>query len=352
MLFRTVALFLVVTSGVDSFSAVNEAAQLARSRLQESLKSPSGKLTVSPEILIPEPTDPTAILLQSTAVKKLSEMIRVSAKANSAWLGGAETSVQTFCVEQEEARGNFPGPVPVIYCGQETPVEDLADTGVAGLLVSAKKGEEIESLGDLDDDADFKSRCAAAVQVGIQPIPEIVLSDATAKSWGEEEMEQLVSALTECLGDEPAAVLVTINPESEEQEEVSLPRVPKSLAKKLPILGSVRVAAGENRMGSETARFKAAGFTGAIMRSDCVPGFRLNPDLNLVGQFWSACISDLKSTKSKSFEFRTRNYMDTNSAIEWAKYQKSVLDSGALGDPSDNAAASGLNSEGGDYKGF
>ena len=79
----------------------------------------------------------------------------------------------------------------------------------------------------------------AAVEAGIQPIPEIVVSDATAKSWGEDEMEQLVSTLTECLDSEPTAILVTVNPESEEQEEVSLPKVPKSLTKKLPILGSV-----------------------------------------------------------------------------------------------------------------
>ena len=142
-------------------------------------------------------------------------------------------------------------------------------------------------------------KCVAAVEAGIQPIPEIVVSDATAKSWGEDEMEQLVSTLTECLDSEPTAILVTVNPESEEQEEVSLPKVPKSLTKKLPILGSVRVTAGKNRMGSETTRFKEAGFTGAIMRSDCVLGFRINPDLELVGQFWSACVSDLKSIKSK-----------------------------------------------------
>ena len=103
-------------------------------------------------------------------------------------------------------------------------------------------------------------------------------------------------------------------------------------------------------MGDETARLKAAGFTGALLRSDCLPGFRMSMNLEFVGNFWSACIGDLKSLKSKSFNFQSRNWMDKSASLEWAKYQKSVLDSGALGDP--EAPPMGLNSEAGDYVGF
>ena len=62
-------LFLAILSNAHAFS---EQAQLTRGRLYEALRSPSGKLTYSPEIIIPEPSDPTALLLQGNEVKKIS----------------------------------------------------------------------------------------------------------------------------------------------------------------------------------------------------------------------------------------------------------------------------------------
>ena len=136
-----------VTSLTTSKSS--EAAQLTRSRLSEALSSPSGKLTLSPEIVIPEPASPTAILLQNSAVTQLSESLRTKAKANTAFLQTSSiSSLKTFCNEQELARGNFPGPVPVIYCKKETEQDDsqdddndndnlseLAELGVSGVIV-------------------------------------------------------------------------------------------------------------------------------------------------------------------------------------------------------------------------
>jgi len=61
--------FLAFASTANGFS---EQVQLARGRLHEALYSPSGKLTFSPEIIIPEPSDPTALLLQSSEVVKIS----------------------------------------------------------------------------------------------------------------------------------------------------------------------------------------------------------------------------------------------------------------------------------------
>jgi hypothetical protein len=71
--------------------------------------------------------------------------------------------------------------------------------------------------------------------------------------------------------------------------------------------------------------------------------------LELVGKFWSACITDLKSTRSKSFSFRAKNQMDVSAATKWGSYQKSVIESGALGDPGETAS---LNEADGDYQGF
>lgn len=328
----------------------SEAAALSRGRCFEALSSPSGKLTISPEIVIPETSDPTALLLQANAVSTLSERIRNS-KANSAWVSGGASGLNIFCTEQERARGNFPGPVPVIYCSNEalTP-EILAEAGVSGVVVPLFEGAEIESLDQISADNDWVSKCSSAVKCGVQPIPEVVLGDSMAKGMQEEQVEKLIEALSIAAGEEPVAVLLTMNRLDDEQEQVSIPKVPKALGKRIPILGSIRVTAGENRLGMESQRFKAAGLTGVVLRSDCVPGFRMNPDLDIVGQFWSACIGDLKSTRSKNFQFNSRNNMEKSFGAEWAKYQQGVIESGALGDPED--AYSVVDSAAGDYKGF
>merc|ERR1719437_378021 len=82
-----------------------ESAQISRSRLSSVLSSLSGKLTLSPEIIIPEPSDPTALLLQNDKITKLSESIRTKAKANAAFVSASTiSSLQTFILEQEESR--------------------------------------------------------------------------------------------------------------------------------------------------------------------------------------------------------------------------------------------------------
>lgn len=361
MKFNICCLYILACLPAAAALTIAERAQTARSRLSEALSSPSGKLTLSPEILIPEPNDPTAILLLSADIKTMSENIRVQAKANAAWISGSVTSLKTFCTEQEMSRGNFPGPVPVIYCDFVEDLASIVDAGAEGILISTCGGEAISTLDDLAGDTEWVEKFQAALESGLQPIPEVTISDAAAESWKEAEMEALVSKLTDLSGEEPVSILVTVNPDDDddddddatkEEKPVSLPTIAKTLSKKIPILGSVRVIAGQNRMGSETARFKEAGFTGALLRSDCLPGFRMNMNLEFVGNFWSACIGDLKSLKSKNFNFQSRNWMDKSASIEWAKYQRDVLDSGALGDPNDVPMMGSMNPEAGDYVGF
>jgi hypothetical protein len=343
---------------VAGATALSERALVARGRLFEALSSPSGKLTLSPEIIIPEPSNPTAILLQATAITAMSVKMRTQAKANAALLSGAVTSVRTFCNEQEQARGNFPGPVPAIYCGVADDLSALSDAGVEGLLVAVCGGSEISSVDDVAADTKWADVCKAALESGLQPIPEVTMGEATAASWKGDDIEALVAKITEIAGEAPISVLLTVNQvplesddEDEEEKEVSLPEVPKSLGKKIPILGSVRVKAGEGRMGQETSRFKAAGFTGAFLRQECNPAIAMNQDLEFVAGFWSSCIGDLKSLKSKSFQFQTKNYLSSSAPLEWMKYQKSIVESGALGEQADNVPT-GTDPGAGDYQGF
>jgi len=333
-------------NGSISLSSVAERSQLARSRLHEALSSPSGKLTLSPEIVIPDPTDLTAILLQTDSIQRMSETIRNS-KANAAYIDGSTTAVQTFLSEQEQARGNFPGPVPVVYCSSEgctdEDLQQLSEAGAAGLSIPMK----LDSVGE------HVEECKRALDFGLQPIPEVIISEETAKSWTEDDVASLVDTLTSTFAMEPVSVLLTIEPSSssaddskDDDKEVTLPPVSKELAKKIPILGSVNVPGG---IASETARFKEAGFTGSVLRASCLPTFR-TPDLEPVGRFWGACISDLKSTRSKSFSFRAKNKMEKSVMSEWAKYSQDVVESGAIGEFGSDASE--VDTEAGDYKGF
>lgn len=348
---------------VASTLVVSERAQTARGRLFEALSSPSGKLTLCPEIVIPDPSDPTAILLQASLIMNMSTKIRTQAKANAAFLAGALPALKTFCNEQETARGNFPSPVPAVYCGVVEDLSEIAEAGAEGLLVKICDGDEVSSADDLASDASWVDTCKLALEAGLQPIPEITVSEDDAADL---DVETLVKKISEIVGEDPVSVLVTVNEEpapaddgeeTEAEEAVveataaPLPQVNKSLGRKIPIVGSIRATAGGGRMGTESNRFKSAGFTGALLRQECIPVISMSQDLEYLTNFWGVCIGDLKSTKSKSFNFQSRNYLEKSAPLEWMKYQKDVLDSGALGDPNDNVPT-GLNPDSGDYQGF
>lgn len=357
-----------------SLSSPSEAAQLTRARLQQALSSPSGKLTLSPEIFVPEPNNPTAILLQGPAITQLSTNIRDKARANAVFLGADSLgSYRTFCKEQDEARGNFPGPVPVIYSATLNDdateyfedIREISEMGVSGVLVSVNEGSEISSLDEICGDAEtlWLKMCNAALECGLQPIPEIAAKYTAAAVWKEEEIKGLVEKLSDLIGEDPVSILISINPSNSEEdnsgddttleraETLQLPVIPRALGKRIPILASVRTGAGAGRLGEETARIKASGFTGAVLRRECVPGFPANPSLEFSSDFWSACIGDLKSTRSKTFNFRSKNNMETNVATQWANLQTNVMDSGALGDMADSAPP-GFDPDAGDYQGF
>ena len=191
---NTLLLFLLSSREVASLT-VSEASRLARGRLHESLASPSGKLTLSPEIVVPEPKDATSILLQSSALTGLSEKIRVQAKSNSAWISGSFSALKTFCSEQEQSRGNFPGPVPVIYCDANDvdAIESVAESGAAGVLVRVHDGNEVSSMDDISIDPDDRwvHMSKLALESGLQPIPEVTIADSTAASWNEEDISAL-----------------------------------------------------------------------------------------------------------------------------------------------------------------
>jgi hypothetical protein len=332
-----------------------------RSRFAESFSSPAGKLTFSPELHIQEPSDPTAILLQNSAVQDLSAKIR-AAKANAAFLRGSISALNTFCKEQEVAMGSFPGPVPVVFC-LENNLEDvdlptIAECGAHGVMIPVCNGQALKSPSSLDSLPDkWMEVCKSALDYGVQPIPEVTLASDNVNSWNEEQLTVLLDKIKDVLGEDPVTLVLSIENESDddvakykEDKSTLLPTFSKTLTKRVPITGSLREPAGDNRLSLASAQFKEAGFTSNLLRSECFPGFDVRIDLSIVGKFWAGCITDLKSTRSKSFSFRSKNNMEKSALTSWSNYQKSVMDSGALGDPND--AYSIVDEAAGEYKGF
>jgi len=358
-------LFTLLALLPTAFALSNNAgrADTARSKLSAAWASPSGKLTHSPELVIPEPQDPTAILLLTDAVQTLGGRIR-NCKTNVAFLQGSVNALRTFCNEQAASMGSFPGPVPVVYCSNVDDLSEVAEAGADGLLVQICGGTALQSISDLTSDEKWVETCRAALEAGLQPIPEITLAPET--EWSTEDVNSMISSVVERLGSEPVSLVLTFNAvlggtspddaednsaeDEEDEQPVPIPPISTELSKKIPILGSVRVMAGDNRLSAESQRFKEAGFAGTFLRSDCVPGFRLQPDLEVVGKFWAACVSDLKSTRSKTFGFRAKNNMGKSAMTQWSNYQKDIIDSGALGDPEDSYSI--VDDAAGEYKGF
>jgi hypothetical protein len=222
----------------------------------------------------------------------------------------------------------------------------LAEAGVCGVVISCSQ-DQLESV--------LAPATKQALEAGLQPIPEILVT----KPWSDEnQMQELTDQVTSIMGQEPAAVMVTLDIDEESDDDIEdtedeipvspLPPVPKTLAKKLPILGSIRVLAGQGRMSFETQRFKDAGYTGCVLKASCLPPVA-QKDVDLMTRFWTSCIADLKSTRSKSFQFRSKNFLNKSAALEWAKYSNSVVESGALGLPEQSTS---VNADQGDYQGF
>ena len=378
----------------------------SRQRFASSFRSPSGKLTYVPELVLPETTDATGLLLHSNAVQTLSKRLR-ACQAHAALVKASLPTLQLLVQEQESARGAVPGPVPLI-CSyeavvtaaavdgfgdgdgngdlQSSGVQDvmarIAAAGVDGVLVTANNDGRSLALTDLpaktgDDgdplasDAPFVEACRAALEYGLQPIPELVFAAVAEGSTERQDSDvniddvtHWIDAVARILGTDPVCVVVTMQPPpvaTEEEDTVAgstpasmdYPRVSKKLGRRCPVVGSVRSPAGDNRIGCATAALKEAGYTCALLRNECVPvgsspGRTL--DLEVVGQFWASCIDDLRSVKSKSFAFRSKNNLEKKAATVWSNYQSNVIESGALGDP--NESYSVVDSAAGDYQGF
>jgi hypothetical protein len=299
-------------------------ARTARSRLAEAFRSPSGKLTLHPKLALPVPFNPTALLLRSSKVATLGCTMQMKAGANALFVGGMVDALAPMGKEQENARGNFPGPLPIIYMlpnNKDAPSGSMMDRlrdvkGLEGILIPFFGGREIGSVsGYLEASQNrpgLAEMCDDIQDAGFQPIPEVTLSPGAM--WADKDVVRLVDAVGDtCGGWDPISIVFmnaagSYDGAADERGRDSGPlmptiAIPASVSKRLAFIGLVRATASEGRMNAATAKLSSCNFHGALLRANCVPGHRLNPDLKVVGGFWSAAIGDMKSLKSKNFNF-------------------------------------------------
>jgi hypothetical protein len=236
--------------------------------------------------------------------------------------------------------------------------------------------EELLALHQDEHDSvivNYHSIYENALSHGLHAIPEIILHPKS--SWTESDVESLVSTLKSKFGFiNPVAIAFTFGSSSSssfinnnknhnnEEEMTSLPILKLPARHQLGdtvILGSVRAPVGGGGEGdaelhNQISKLKAAGFSGVILRSDCVP-YLGSSNLEFLTKFWCSVITQLKSVRSKAFGgFRTKNQLDDNTgANAWAKYTSKLLDEGVLPSSTpETSTSSDLNTDRGDYKGF
>ena len=114
-----------------------------RGPVAKALKKPTGALTVSFEF-----SKTAEHTLSELALTTLSMQLRKN-KAAAVWTADLD-SLAGFAAEQKTARGNFPGPLPVIYNGDTAQLDAAATAGASAVVLNAgdlDKAEAVSKLG-------------------------------------------------------------------------------------------------------------------------------------------------------------------------------------------------------------
>ena len=212
-----------------------------RNRLSQAISSVTKKLTYSPELVLPEPMDWTAIALQTHAITGLSKQLR-HAKANVIVLQASITALQTMTSEQATVLpGTFPESVPIVYTipsssssdndndkenddNDKNPKNDLFTTqwneisqaGADGVLISVQSSDLLSSSSSESSSESSSSswieQCQTAMKCGLQPIPELLINNNNNQDTNDSypsPISHCVNEICTALGFDPVAMVVT-----------------------------------------------------------------------------------------------------------------------------------------------
>ena len=126
--------------------------------MSKALKKPTGATTVSVEF-----NKVSSSTMSDLELNVLSMQLR-KFKAASVWTADLEVLAK-FASEQKTAKGNFPGPVPLIFNGDGAQLEAAAAAGASALVL------DVEEL----------ARAEAAAKLGLEVIWSVSSADAAGR---------------------------------------------------------------------------------------------------------------------------------------------------------------------------
>ena len=117
-------------------------AKLKRGPVAKALWKPTGATTVSVEYIRADGSDQSELELDvnSMQLRKL--------KAAAIWTSDLE-ALAGFAKEQRKAKGNFPGPCPVIWSGDSAEAEAAAASGASAVVLRASDLTHADTIGKL-----------------------------------------------------------------------------------------------------------------------------------------------------------------------------------------------------------
>ena len=232
--------------------------------LKSLLKKPSKVLTVGVEYA------PTSVG-EKQDLEVFSMKLRQQAKLSSIVCSDLD-AIRLLRAEQETAKGNFPGPVPIIYCNANAASpEDILEAGATAIVVDAGTTER-ETLAEL------------AHSTGLETIWKVSTT---------EEAEQVLE-LTEKQAD---VFWLDVDVDDEDKVALLIGEIAKVLPKSSMAIGVLRepMQADGAEIG-EGKEFKSMGCASVFVKKACV-GDKEDID------YASFVVSGLTSKASSEFKF-------------------------------------------------
>ena len=255
--------------------------------LKSLLKKPTKVLTIGVEYSSEEPEDQ-----EGGSLELLSMKLRSQAKVSFIVCSDLPT-IKELSAEQESARGNFPGPVPIVFEGSALS-EDVSGAGASAVVVDAAADDAV-------------SVAEAASSAGLETV------------WKVSTAEQTKQVLEST--DELADVFL-LDVRSDDDDGVAMvSRIIEALPKSSMSIATLHDPMQEDGAEIETGKeFKSMGCASVFVRKACV-GDKEDID------YASFVVGGLTSKASKEFKFSgltgsTNGHfggIQSNSSVKWER---------------------------------
>ncbi|KAG8458548.1 hypothetical protein KFE25_003083 [Diacronema lutheri] len=278
--------------------------------------------------------------LRVLPIRGMSEKLR-AARVSCVAVRGMGDLLTHVAAEQARARGEFPGPIAVVYeqpVGEPLDALDPAAVAAAGASAVLLAAPAALPCADAELDAALAALAPvlhACADAGLEAVVELAVSGAA--EWDAARAgAQLARTedVTAC-----AALLLALRGDA----VVPLPDALRG-----------RVVAGLrlpwSQIDGTCDALRSAGYCGALLRSECMP--MAAATVADWGEFWAGVVGSARSNKSKSVTVMVARQQKVNAMAAYVEKVKASGQFDELGEGSSLGATQGLDTARGDYVGF